>query len=201
VGHREHRGADALIQLCDHSGHSEDDHDGLSLAPRPLFVVEVPQRGPAEIAGIPLPDAMVEQLRANASIEPVLVDDHGTRIASGARRSALSPKITRAVLRRDGHCRWPGCERRTGLQIHHLLPRSWGGSDDLANLAAVCTGGGSDHHAKLVPHGDWALAGNPNQPDGLRLVHLGDLTDEQAEQLGLPPPELEPNRRPRAGSP
>ena len=69
-----------------------------------------------------------------------------------------------------GHCRWPGCERRTGLQIHHLVPRSWGGGDDIANLAAVCTGGGTDHHTKLVPHGDWLLEGNPNQPDGLRLT-------------------------------
>jgi hypothetical protein len=167
---RDHRGADALVQLCDRSEHADDDDEHndcrVSLAPRPLFLVEVPQHGPAEIAGIPLPDALVEQLRANASIELVLVDDHGTRLATGTRRSVLSPKITRAVLLRDGHCRWPGCERRTGLQIHHLTPRSWGGSDEIANLAAVCT----DHHTKLVPHGNWLLEGNPNQPDGLRLT-------------------------------
>jgi uncharacterized protein DUF222/HNH endonuclease len=174
---RDHRGADALVELCDRSEHTDDNDDNddnndcrMSLAPRPLFVVEVPQHGPAEIAGIPLPDAMVEQLRANAAIEPVLVDDHGARLATCTRRSVLSPKITRAVLLRDGHCRWPGCERGTGLQIHHLVPRSWGGGDDIANLAAVCTGGGTDHHTKLVPHGDWILEGNPNQPDGLRLT-------------------------------
>jgi hypothetical protein len=56
------------------------------------------------------------------------------------------------------------------LQVHHLQPRTWGGSDDIANLAAVCTGGGTDHHTKLVPHGPWKLVGNPNQPDGLRLI-------------------------------
>ena len=31
----------------------------------------------------------------------------------------------------------------------------------------------------LIPHGPWALVGNPNQPDGLRLVHLDDLTVER----------------------
>jgi Domain of unknown function (DUF222)/HNH endonuclease len=172
---RDHRGADALMQLCDSYGQADEDDRGVSLAPRPLFVVEVPEDGPAEIAGIPLPDAMVEQLRAVAAIEPVLVDGDGVRVASGTRRSVLSPKIVRAVLLRDGHCRWPGCERRTGLQVHHRAPRSWGGGDDIANLAAVCTGGGTDHHTKLVPHGPWALIGNPNRPDGLHLVPANEI--------------------------
>jgi 5-methylcytosine-specific restriction endonuclease McrA len=115
---------------------------------------------------------MVESLRAQARIEAVLVDNRGVAVVRGARPSVLSPKIARAVLLRDGHCRWPGCERRTGLQIHHLTPRSWGGGDDLANLAAICTGGGTDHHTRLVPHGPWQLAGNPNRPDGLHLERL-----------------------------
>ena len=161
---REHRAADALAELCTRFEHAAES----ASQPRPLLVVEVPLHGPAEVAGIPLPDAVVESLRANASIEPVLVDD-GVPVAHGTRRTALSPKIVRAVLLRDGHCRWPGCERRNGLQVHHLVPRSRGGGDELINLAAVCTGGGTGHHTKLVPHGTWTLVGNPNQPDGLRL--------------------------------
>jgi hypothetical protein len=74
-------------------------------ASQPLLVVEVPLREPATVSAIPLPDAMLEQLRAGAVIEPVLVDDHGERIAIGRRRPALSPKLTRAVPVRDGHCR------------------------------------------------------------------------------------------------
>jgi hypothetical protein len=45
----------------------------------------------------------------------------------------------------------------------------------------------------LIPHGPWALVGNPNRPDGLHLVHLDTLSAEQAEQLGLPPPRAKPN--------
>jgi hypothetical protein len=193
---REHRGADALMQLCDlHDAGIEPP----VMAPTPLLVAEVPLSGPALVAGVPLPDAMVEKLRANASIEPVLVDDTGIPIAIGSRSPGLSPKLARAIRLRDQRCRCGNCDRRHGLQIHHLRPRSWGGTDDPANLALVCTGGGTDHHAMLVPHGPWALVGNPNRPDGLRLVHLDQLTHEQAEQLGLPPPDIEPNRRPRAG--
>jgi hypothetical protein len=44
----------------------------------------------------------------------------------------------------------------------------------------------------LIPHGPWALVGNPNLPDGLTLVHLDDLNAEQAAQLGLPPPRAGP---------
>jgi HNH endonuclease len=118
----------------------------------------------------------------------VLVDDERLAVAVGKRFSVVSPKFARAVLSRDGHCRIPGCERRHGLEVHHLRPRSWGGADEIANLAAVCP----SHHRTLVPHGERALVGNPNQPDGLELVELGDLTAEQADRLGRPPPRAGP---------
>jgi hypothetical protein len=149
-----------------------------------------PASGPAEVAGIPLPDAMVEQLRASARIEPVLVDDDGLPITVGKQSAVLSPKILRAVMLRDGHCRIPGCEINYGLHAHHLRPKSWGGTDDISNLAMACVVAG--HHQMLVPHGPWALVGNPNRPDGLELVHLDDLNCEQAAQLGLPPPRDKP---------
>ena len=179
----EHRAADALHELCD----QPEVHDETpSLATRPVLQTLIPLSGPAEIAGVPIADSRLEQLRANASIEPVLVDDDGTPIAIGKRFSALSPKIVRAVLLRDQGCRI--CGRRHRLQIHHLRPRSWGGSDEISDLASVCT----TCHPDLVPHGNYALVGNPNLPDGLERVHLHDLTPEQREQLGLPPPRAGP---------
>ena len=182
----EHRAADALVGLCEQGDESDETP---RLATRPVVQVHAPRHGPAEIAGIPIADSLLEQLRANASIEPVLVDDDGVPVAVGKRFTVFSPKIVRAVLLRDGSCRYGNCARRAGLEVHHLTPRSWGGTDDLANLAAVC----STHHRLLVPHGGRVLIGNPNQPDGLRTVHLHDLTPEQREQLGLPPSRAGPN--------
>ncbi len=184
---RDHRAADALIQLCQRATEPCDcDESTPKRAPKPLLRSKSPSAGPATVAGIPLPDTVVEQLRANATIEPVLVDDHGAPRLVGRRFSGLSEKIARAVLLRDGHCRCGTCDLRYGLQIHHLIPRSWGGSDDISNLAAVCAVAG--HHQMLIPHGPWALVGNPNQPDGLRLVRYADLTADQARHYGLPPP-------------
>jgi hypothetical protein len=169
----ERRAADALAVMCDAVDVAQRIDTPMAAA-KPLLVVEVPQTGPATVAGVPLPDAMVAQLRASAALEPLLVDDHGAPAALGTRRSGLSPKVLRAVLLRDGHCRCGNCELRYGLHVHHLRPRSWGGSDDISNLAAVCSGGGTDHHGLLIPNGPWALVGNPNLPEGLRIIRAED---------------------------
>jgi Domain of unknown function (DUF222) len=181
----EHRAADALVGLCEQPDTNDETP---RLAPRPVLQVHAPRSGPATIAGVPIADSLLEQLRANATIEPVLVDDDGAPVAVGTRFTVVSPKLARAVLLRDGQCRYGTCERRAGLQVHHLRPGSWGGRDEIANLAAVC----APHHRLLIPHGTQVLIGNPNHPDGLHVVELDDLTPEQREHLGLPPTRAGP---------
>jgi hypothetical protein len=183
----ERRAADALVVMCDAVDAAERIDTPMAAAP-PLFVLEVPQAGPVTIAGVPIPDSMVEQLRSAASVEPLLVDDDGFPVAVGKRKSGLSPKIIRSVLLRDGHCRCGACDLRFGLHVHHLRPRTWGGSDEISNLAAVA----SVHHPMLIPNGTYALVGNPNLPDGLQMIHVDDLTPELAKQVGLPRPRGRP---------
>jgi hypothetical protein len=183
------RAADALGLMCEAVDVAERIDTPMAAA-KPLFAVDVPPTGPATVAGIPLPDAMVEQLRASASIEPLLLDDSGFPTMVGKRGSSLSAKLTRAVLLRDGHCRCGDCDLRYGLQVHHLRPRTWGGSDEISNLAAVA----SVHHPLLIPNGPYALVGNPNLPDGLRMVHIDDLSPDEAEQVGLPRSRAGPTR-------
>jgi hypothetical protein len=175
------RAADALMLMCD-AIDAVERIDTPMAAAKPLFSIDIPPDGPATVAGIPLPDAMVEQLRASASIEPLLLDEAGFPVMVGKRGSSLSPKLTRSVLLRDGHCRCGDCDLRYGLQVHHLRPRTWGGNDEISNLAAVA----SVHHPLLIPNGPYALVGNPNLPDGLRMAHIDDLSPAEAEQVGLP---------------
>ena len=185
---RQRRAADALVVMCDAVDVVERIDTPMLAAPV-LMVTEVGMHGPSTIAGIPLPDAMVEQLRASASVEPLLVDDDGFPVAMGKRKSSLSPKIVRAVMLRDRHCRCGNCNLHYGLHAHHIRPRSWGGSDEISNLVAVA----SVHHPMLIPNGPYAIVGNPNLPDGLRTVHIDDLTPEEAKQVGLRPPRAGPN--------
>src|SRR3954451_7735460 len=98
----EHRAADALETMCEAVAVAEQ-VETPTLAVKPLLQVHIPPSGPAEVAGIPLADAVVEQLRASARIEPVLVDDDGTVVQVGKQTSGLSPKVARAVVLRDGH--------------------------------------------------------------------------------------------------
>ena len=167
---REHRAADALVELC--RRYREGRSDETTTGYRAHFVVHVPTQGPATVAGVPLPDGMVERLRAEARIEPVLTHD-GEPIVVGRTESVLSEKTKRVVKQRDGHCRYPGCDRRVGLHVHHLWPASWGGTDQIWNLATVCT----VHHAQLAPQGRLLLLGNPNNPAGLALVDRDDLPE------------------------
>ena len=164
------RQADVLVGVCrmesTGDGRSEEDRaTEPTLGTRVDVHVDIAMDGVATMCGQPLPDEWVEQARANARIHLRVVDEHGAPIADGRARTFVSEKRRRAVIRRDGRCRWPGCGRRLRLQVHHLVPSSWGGSDDIANLASVCP----EHHALLIPHGDLVLEGNPNQPDGLHL--------------------------------
>ena len=183
---RDRRAADALGQLCDR-GDAQADDPTPTLAAKPVLVVEFPQHGPAMVGGVALPDAVVEQLRAIATIEPILVDELGIPTVIGRRFSAISAKKARAVILRDGACVC-GCGIRHGLEIHHIVPKSWGGTDDITNLVAVFP----PHHRTLIPHGPWAIVGNPNTPGGLRRVLYTDLTADEARAYGLPPP---PGRR------
>ena len=180
------RQADILLALCQMEvaeGRAEDDRaQEATVGARVDVHVDIPLHGPATMCGVPLPDEWVHAARANARVHLRVLDD-GNVIHEDRARSFVSPKRRRAVVRRDGRCRWPGCEHRLRLQVHHLHPSSWGGPDDISNLAAVCP----YHHGRLVPHGDYVLDGNPNQPDGLSLRLV---TAEERRQRRLEPMTL-----------
>ncbi len=55
-------------------------------------------------------------------------------------RSTIPPAVRRAVLARDRHrCQAPGCRSTHFLEVHHLTPRSKGGSHRPENLRTLCS--------------------------------------------------------------
>ena len=159
------RQADVLITLCQMEAGADDNASEATVGARVDVHVDISLDGEATLGGVTLPEEWVDAARANARIHLRVVDDDGNVIAEDRARTFVSQKRRRAIVRRDGRCRWPGCNRRLRLQVHHLQPSSWGGSDDTSNLASVC----AYHHGLLIPHGDYVLEGNPNRPDGLTL--------------------------------
>ncbi len=159
------RQADVLIGLCQLEAGADEGAEHATVGGRVDVHVDITLDGEATMCGVPLPDEWVDAARSNARVHLRVVDDDGNVIAEDRARTFVSQKRRRAVVRRDGRCRWPGCNRRLRLQVHHLHPSSWGGTDDTSNLASVC----AYHHGLLIPHGDYVLDGNPNTPDGLTL--------------------------------
>ena len=111
-----------------------------------------------------LPDSymrMMEEARGICSggLQKPLADDelfmeslcrivHGTEVQDGMIRRLmlpyaernhddLDPEVRESILRRDKH-RCHTCGRRYDLHVHHLVPRSLGGSNDRSNLLSLC---------------------------------------------------------------
>jgi hypothetical protein len=87
------------------------------------------------------------------------VDDHvGHTMYEGRQHRDPTETQRRELMRRDRHCRFPGCSNATFVNPHHI--RWWkphGGTTDLPNLALLC-----EHHHHLVHSKQWSVFGNAN---------------------------------------
>ena len=62
----------------------------------------------------------------------------------------LSKSERRAIYKRDGY-RCALCDSPQGLQIHHIVFRSHGGSNDPANLITLCWRCHAEAHGTAIP--------------------------------------------------
>lgn len=67
----------------------------------------------------------------------------------------LTKNVRRAIYKRDGY-RCALCDSPKGLQIHHVMPRSEGGSNDPMNLITLCWVCHAIAHGTRMPDcADW----------------------------------------------
>lgn len=88
--------------------------------------------------------AAVLRLLCEASAQVWLRDRDGRTLDLGRTARDASRKQRRALRRRDGGCRFPGCTRQTHLIPHHVRWWSRRGATDLDNLVLLCS---AHHHA------------------------------------------------------
>ncbi|CAA0126184.1 Uncharacterised protein [Halioglobus japonicus] len=86
-------------------------------------------------------------------------DANGTALDIGRRTRSIPPAIRRALERRDGGCRFPGCTARHHVDAHHIQHWADGGETRLDNLLLLCR-----HHHRLVHEGGYSLALESNEP-------------------------------------
>lgn len=99
---------------------------------------------------------------------------HGVPIAQGSTVDNIPAATRRFVLARDHGCRVPGCGSRVRLDLHHLIHRRDGGTNDTWNLIALCP-----HHHRMHHRGRLGITGNADDPDGL------EFTDHRGRPIGV----------------
>ena len=82
----------------------------------------------------------------------------GSRYSVGRKTRSVPPAIRRALKRRDGGCRFPGCSCTRFVDAHHIRHWADGGQTSMDNLVLLCR-----HHHRLVHEGGFKVekaAGN-----------------------------------------
>jgi hypothetical protein len=117
------------------------------------------------------PHGLAAQLRTRALGHPYT--GHSQPLDLGTPTPIVPAALRRAVILRDGHCRFPGCTQPPAVcQIHHLRPRAHDGPTALDNLALLCR----FHHLIAIHRWGWTLAWHPDgsttatRPDGHTLA-------------------------------
>ena len=106
-------------------------------------------RGPADRGPVNYPDP-TEVAMAQCDGEIIDMRPGPTR---GHKRKTIRPSVRQAVLTRDhNRCSLPSCRNTLWTDVHHILPKSQGGSHKESNLLALC----SSHH-RLLHDGQMAL--------------------------------------------
>jgi len=76
----------------------------------------------------------------------------------GRNTTSIPPATRRKVLAKARHqCQTPGCNHTRFLEIHHVISRSKGGSNDESNLRVYC----SACHARLHAHPSYSMVKSP----------------------------------------
>jgi hypothetical protein len=101
---------------------------------------------------------VVRQIACDATFAVAVDDDVGHTMYEGRARRWPTDAQRREIMRRDRHCRFPGCTNVTFTNVHHI--RQWKperGRTDLDNLALLCV-----HHHGVVHRGAWTMSGDAN---------------------------------------
>ena len=146
----ERRNADALVELASGGG-SQAQIQVTSSLETLLALAGAPA---AEMEhSLPVSSKTIERLACDSSIARVLLNSESLVIDVGRSKRVVSEPGRRALAARDGHCKWPECDRPASRSAaHHVVHWIHGGSTDLDNLILLC-----HRHHWMVHEGNWQI--------------------------------------------
>jgi hypothetical protein len=102
---------------------------------------------------VPVSSATVQRMGCDCSVTRVLLGQESQVIDVGRSKRIVDGALRKALKIRDGHCRWPACERSASYcDGHHLVHWIDGGPTDLDNCVLLCK-----RHHRMVHEGGWQL--------------------------------------------
>lgn len=155
------RRADALLLLIDSGARAvDDDGDVVSACGARIVVtvdhdVLVGRLGGVAVAesGAALSASTVRRLACDAEVIPMVLGTASEPLDVGRSKRLVDKGLRRAVIHRDRHCTFPGCDRPPSwCDVHHVRPWWLGGGTSLSNSALLCR----RHHT--VVHRDGLVA-------------------------------------------
>jgi hypothetical protein len=157
------RRADALGDVCRFFLDHQQTRRGGRHRPHLNVVLDLERHLTHPGAGATTPDgtrldrASVDRLLCDAALHRVLTSGRSTILDYGRATRTIPAPLFNALVIRDRHCRFPGCDRPAHwCEGHHVRFWDHGGPTQLANLVLVCA---RHHHllhrpgwhAKLLP--------------------------------------------------
>jgi hypothetical protein len=108
--------------------------------------------------GTQLSVAAVRRLACDAELIPAVLGSHGEPLDVGRAMRLVSVAIWIALVLRDQHCAFPGCDRPPIMcHAHHILHWVLGGETKLENLVLLC-----GHHHRVIHDSPWEVRLNPH---------------------------------------
>ncbi len=178
------RRADALVDVCRFFLDHQRSKAGGRHRPHLNVVVELDdlaEGGGGRIVGGPALDgSSVSRLLCDSALHRVVMSGRSAVIDYGTSTRTIPAPLWNALVIRDEHCRFPGCDRpSTWCEGHHVVWVTDGGPTELANLVLLC----SRHHHRLHQAGWHAKL----RPDGGLVV-----TEPGGRVHRSSPPRAEP---------
>jgi Domain of unknown function (DUF222)/HNH endonuclease len=152
---QEQRNADALVELASGGGSQAQIQVTSSLE----TLLGLAGASAAEMEhSLPVSSKTIERLACDSSIARVVLNSESLVIDVGRSKRVVSEPGRRALVARDGHCRWPDCDRPASRSAaHHVVHWIHGGSTDLDNLILLC-----HRHHWMVHEGNWQIVRGEN---------------------------------------
>jgi len=125
------------------------------------------------------------RLSCDAGLVHWLDTSEGEPLSIGRKSRIIPPAIRRALQRRDGGCRFPGCTCSRFVDAHHIHHWADGGETAMENLVLLCR-----HHHRLVHEGGFGVRTSTqgviefNNPAG-EIIPSGPDTRSRGNFLSL----------------